>query len=403
MVALAAPKHAGNWAFASILRRGIGDLLRPSKATVPGLDALRSLAILLVFSDHAYAFFLDATKQSLSISQFPLIHFGWTGVDLFFVLSGFLIGKQLWLELHNTPSIRIGRFLVRRGMRIWPLYFAFIATMICLRNPVSWKSFWPDIFFITNYIPGQIAGGWSLSTEEQFYLVVPVGLLIARRVMDIRWFWPAPLALLILMPCMRALALAGHPHLNHGDAALFYVTYTPFHTHADGLIVGLLIAWASVFRPELTAPMRQPKYLLAPLALVTIGLTLRWADKDLFAFTALGLIYGGVTLLVLRDDSALTAFTRLRVFHIGSRLSYGIYLNHFVVLAFLMKRNTTPPAMFDPTTFGFLESYFVALTLSVLVAIATFVLIESPFLQLRDAWMHGSARGPKNERRTSSE
>ncbi|MGH9519122.1 MAG: acyltransferase family protein [Terriglobales bacterium] len=95
------------------LRAALHDLNLPAPGNVPGLDALRTMAILLVVMVH--------TQESVG-SHIPFVGAGWTGVDLFFVLSGYLIGRQLWKEA-QTGRIRIGRFLLRRGLRMWPLYF----------------------------------------------------------------------------------------------------------------------------------------------------------------------------------------------------------------------------------------------------------------------------------------
>lgn len=172
-----------------LLRGASQDLMHRPSENVAVLDILRSLAILLVFGIH----FAVEFRASASVSKFPLIHWGWSGVDLFFVLSGFLIGKQLWKELARTGQIRIKDFLLRRGLRIWPLYFSFIALLwvevLCFGR--SAKGLLGDTLFLSNYLPHQIGGGWSLSTEEQFYVLAPVCVSL----LALRW---KPQRLLIL-------------------------------------------------------------------------------------------------------------------------------------------------------------------------------------------------------------
>jgi hypothetical protein len=92
---------------------------------VPALDGLRALAILLVVCAHFYGnFWSSHVREELpGMSNLPMFLWGWTGVDLFFVLSGYLIGKQLWRERITTGSIRFWPFILRRGMRIWPLFY----------------------------------------------------------------------------------------------------------------------------------------------------------------------------------------------------------------------------------------------------------------------------------------
>ena len=370
---------------ASDLRAGIVDLTRPGASNVPALDALRTLAILLVVSDHSRFFFVEATDHQSPLFRFPLFYFGWTGVDLFFVLSGYLIGKQLWRELRDTSTILVGRFLLRRGLRIWPYYFVFVAVIMAAMGTAPITAYLPDLVFLSNYVPARIAGGWSLSTEEQFYLFVPALLLATTRFIPFRHQWAPIFGLLCLLPVIRAVVLAQYGAHAHNDAALFYVIYTPFHTHADGLVAGLLLAWISVARPALIQTLHFWRNIRAPAILAAAGLALLAVDADLFAFTGLALVYGGFVLFFLRDRSVLSRFTGLRIFHVLSRLSYAMYLNHFVVMHWI------PSIWLDAskylsTTPAFLFGYAVALAISVAIASLTFIAIESPFLQFRDRW-----------------
>ena len=175
------------------------------RGNVAALDALRSLAILLVFSGH----FTGEFGASPAIRRFPLVYFGWTGVDLFFVLSGLLIGGQIWRELQRTKRIRIGMFLIRRGLRIWPLYFSFVLLIAVEAIFFGRDStgLWSDIFMVSNFFRHQIGGGWSLSTEEQFYVLLPFGLSVASRFVAMRrlvWF---AVGALLLLPAARELTI----------------------------------------------------------------------------------------------------------------------------------------------------------------------------------------------------
>src|SRR5436305_13199738 len=107
-------------------RASLHDLTHRPAGNIAALDVLRALAIVLVFSGH----FGDEFQAVPKVAHFPVFYWSWTGVDLFFVLSGALIGSQLWKELQRTGHIRIGRFLLRRGFRIWPLYFSLAAFLI---------------------------------------------------------------------------------------------------------------------------------------------------------------------------------------------------------------------------------------------------------------------------------
>jgi peptidoglycan/LPS O-acetylase OafA/YrhL/glycosyltransferase involved in cell wall biosynthesis len=373
-------------AVASIMSTAWHELAHGSPGTIPGLDALRTLAVMLVFSDHAYVVFSTTTATSLPIGKFPLMYFGWTGVDLFFVLSGYLIGKQLWRELQASSSIRIGRFLVRRGLRIWPYYFIFLAFSMLFLSKGPPGSYWPDLIFLSNYHKGMISGGWSLSTEEQFYVFMPVLIIFISRFLPLRKQWIPLVILLLALPVICTGVLWAYGPHQHGADSLFFVTYAPFHTHADGLVAGVLISWLAVVHPSITKPVDFKSNIWLPSLLAVVGLALRSANPDAFAFSGLALVYGGTTLFLLRDRSLLTRIASLRVFHVLSRLSYAMYLNHFLVLAFLVPMLFSHRALLKTTAAGFLSGYALALVMSIVVATFTFIAIESPFLQLRD-WL----------------
>jgi peptidoglycan/LPS O-acetylase OafA/YrhL len=354
--------------------RALRSLFVPPPGTFPSLDALRTAAIVLVIGNH-----LAVGGAELAPSpawDFTLFRYGWTGVDLFFVLSGFLIGRQLQRELQRRDSVNVPRFLLRRGLRIWPLYFAWIAFLALALG--KWRGIWPDVTFLSNYFQGQVSGGWSLSTEEQFYLIVPLLLLGVQRLFGPKGQPWAPLILLALMPLVRALSAAGT-----GERGLAWM-YGPIHTHCDGLLVGLFLAWASVKRPETLTP-EYPHPWRWPLVAILAGFVLRGIDQTLFSFTGLGLIYGGMVALGLRAGPRVRQLTAWRGFHVLSRLSYGMYLNHFEVMPRLMPPLTR--ALVPLVGSGWVLAaitYLVAIVSSALVAAVTFILIEEPFLALRE-------------------
>jgi peptidoglycan/LPS O-acetylase OafA/YrhL len=356
----------------TLLRTGIDDLLHPASGNIPALDVLRSLAILLVFTMH----FAHWNHASPRVANFPVVNLGWTGVDLFFVLSGLLIGRQLWKELKQTGGIRIPRFLVRRGLRIWPLYFSFVAlatiTEIYVKVPI--RTFY-DAVFLSNYFDGGVGGAWSLSTEEQFYILAPVMLALFALVFRPKQIWIAPVIGIGLLVVSRALTIRYSGLTGYDlNQKLVY----PFHTDADGLAVGLLLAWLSVFQAKRIA---QPRYAAIIAAVMfVLGAGLYISSRLLFNFTAIGLLYGALVLYGI-SPLPLPKIFKLRGFYIISRLSFGVYLNHFVILS-------TVDSWIDPWRsqhgeFGFWAWYVAAFSLCLITAAFTFLLIEWPFLYLR--------------------
>ena len=322
------------------------------------------------------------------MNRLPPIYFGWTGVDLFFVLSGYLIGTQIWRELQNTGSVELDRFLLRRGLRIWPLYFSFVFVIACegifLHRNIG--GLWADATFLSNYFHHQVGGGWSLSTEEQFYILFPALILALIRLVPPKQMVWIPVAWLALLPVVRALMLrhfAGMPIAQIRD-----MMYSPIHTHSDGLAVGVLIAWVQVFKPDLLIGVARST--TAAIGSIALGAGLYVWNRDVFSSSSLGLIFGGMVLAALASAGRWSPLFA-RPFYVVSRLSYGVYLNHFGLLPILMKflgRRQGGGSLL------FFVSYLLCLAACVAFAAITFVLIEDPFLELRDRWLKRTVPPP---------
>ena len=356
----------------TVLRTGFHDLFYPAAGNIPALDVLRSLAILLVFTMH----FAHWNHASPRVDNFPVVNLGWTGVDLFFVLSGLLIGRQLWKELKQTGGIRIPRFLVRRGLRIWPLYFSFVAlatiTEIWGKQPI--RTYY-DAVFLSNYFDGGVGGAWSLSTEEQFYILAPVMLALFALVFRPKQIWIAPVIGIALLVVSRALTIRYSGLTGYDlNQKLVYA----FHTDADGLAVGLLLAWLSIFQAKRIAHPRFAALLAAAMLFVGAGLYV--SSRLLFNFTAIGLLYGALVLYGI-SPLPLPRIFKWRGFYLISRLSFGIYLNHFVILSLVDPWIDTWRSQHGEL--GFWAWYLGAFALCLLTAAVTFMLIEWPFLYLR--------------------
>ena len=142
----------------------------------PGLDLLRALAIIIVVIYHT-GIFGFALPNSVH-------RFGWVGVDLFFVLSGYLIGGQLLSQLGARGQIRFGRFYARRALRILPAYLVVVAIYFSLPVLREWPTISPLWKFLLSVQNIGLRGGtafshaWSLAIEDQFYLLLPLMLVV---------------------------------------------------------------------------------------------------------------------------------------------------------------------------------------------------------------------------------
>jgi peptidoglycan/LPS O-acetylase OafA/YrhL len=215
----------------------------------PGLDLLRALAIIVVVVYHAALFGFKVPGR--------VDRFGWIGVDLFFVLSGYLIGGQLLALLTRDQRINLGRFFTRRALRIMPAYFAVLAVYFLL---TSWREYpemsqplWKFLLSVQNIA---LHGGtafshaWSLAVEDQFYLALPFLLLFLFR---------RPRAAIII-PCLiviggiglRAFLATQNPSADGGVSFRAFQAwiYYPTWTRLDPLMFGVALAAIEKFRPN---------------------------------------------------------------------------------------------------------------------------------------------------------
>jgi len=374
-----------------VLQNGLDELRRRPATQVPALDAIRAAAILLVVGGHfAKEVWHVGGGPDIAVQQLPLFTQGWTGVDLFFILSGYLIGRQLWKELFSTGDVQVGRFILRRGFRIWPLYFFFLLVILLFR--AGHEFLWPDWLFLSNYLGGALPGGWSLSTEEQFYISMPLLLALFRRRLS-GGQWMAVLGgLLLLELTARKVTIDGLRLQGLTGKELSASVQYQFHLHSEGLLAGLSIALASVWKPAWFRRAADAGFSWAGFGIFVgvsaFGLALRSVDKYVYSLFALALVYGGFTLWALLDRSPLSRPLASRLFYPISRLSYGMYLNHlFFMPTFAVVLTPILLQRLGGSTVAFLAGLVFCILVSMSIATVTFVLIEHPFLHLREQWL----------------
>lgn len=286
---------------------------------IPQLDGLRGIAVLLVLWAHSWEAF-QTTDQK----------FGWIGVDLFFVLSGFLI-TGLLLEAKETPHY-FRNFYARRGLRIWPLYYLVITFIFScnsflpgrLRFPTSiyrpeYYLFYVQNFFVCDFPgPGALLITWSLAIEEQFYLVWPFLVRIFSR-KNLRNIL---IGVVVLDPVFRwwFIQMGGDAHVNTV-------------ARLDQLAMGALLAiWVRSESFSL-ARCRRWSAVGALLLLPTIlYLKVYGSIHYELLFTVLGIGFLGLlgSSLVAPPESALIRILNNRFLRYTGKISYGIYLLHAI-------------------------------------------------------------------------
>ncbi|MGI8788913.1 MAG: acyltransferase family protein, partial [Pyrinomonadaceae bacterium] len=144
-----------------------------SPTRLPQLDFLRAVAVILVIGNHSR---VCPPEANFYLNKITSVWYrgGWTGVDLFFVLSGFLVSGLLFNEYRKRGTIDLKRFLIRRGFKIYPafwlLIFVTLAVTILNGEAIYRGGFLSELLFIQNYHSGVWQHDWSLAVEEHFYI-----------------------------------------------------------------------------------------------------------------------------------------------------------------------------------------------------------------------------------------
>jgi peptidoglycan/LPS O-acetylase OafA/YrhL len=295
---------------------------------IPELDGIRAIAVLMVLFLHVLD--PDAQSSAALLTVAPrllvlLIGHGWLGVDLFFVLSGFLITGIL---LDNPNHLE--NFYARRALRILPLYFLCIAVMACF-YPDSGPYFLLSLAFLANMagllgvaVPHGPDVFWSLAVEEHFYLVWPwLVRILSRRA----------------LACTCAAIVIGEPILRAVFVAHGTDVYMPSWFRFDGLASGALLAiwfrsrWASQRRTRMLAGLS----LAAALTVTTAGLPFHILEKTVagmsLRYNQATLVYcAGMLVAISWRGTWLTAPLRWGFARLTGDLSYCLYLIHLALL-----------------------------------------------------------------------
>ena len=349
----------------------------------PGLDLLRALAIVVVVIYHAALFGFKLPGR--------VDRFGWIGVDLFFVLSGYLIGGQLLAPLARNQSINLGRFFARRALRIMPAYFAVLAIYFLLP---SWREYpemsqplWKFLLSVQNIA---LHGGtafshaWSLAVEDQFYLALPFILLFVNR-------WPRaavifPCAIVLGGIALRAFLVAQNPSIDGGVSFRGFQAwiYYPTWTRLDPLVCGVALAAIEKFRPQWWQRLSDSAiWLWAPaIALISYGLWLGEGDYVNFAacIWQFPLIAIGFAALLVCAQS-----DRLPLRHVAipgaafiASIAYSAYLIQKVVIHFVGRFCLDHSIALTSVSALLGVEFCVYIAATIL-----FLAVERPFLQLR--------------------
>lgn len=357
---------------------------------VPELDAIRGLAALGVVITHLPHGFW----------------FGETGVDLFFVLSGYLI-TAIILKYGNRKGF-LSSFYVRRALRIWPIYYltliGLVVLNLCRRSHPSMAG-WPYYFTYTQHIhrywgaetplfDGPLTHTWTLAIEEQFYFIWPFLLLLVGH----RYTLPCIGVVIALSPTLRELA---------------GLSTTLLLGHCDGLALGGLLAYLGLERQRgkplpgsllfgAIAVVAVLAYLVLWRHLSQSGVTGKEMVQENASITLISLAYFGlVGILILNAGRAWLGVLRIPALCYLGQISYGLYLYHWVLYGILDTALKFGLGLGERWWLDILK-----VSLSVAVAILSWQFFEQPILALKKRFSyHGigeaKARMPVGDREKS--
>lgn len=364
-----------------------------SQLSVPGkhlagLDHLRAFAITFVFVYHYRIFKHPDWIDTIG-------GFGWTGVDLFFVLSGFLISSQLFAQISRQEELSFREFFLKRFFRIIPAYLTVLALYFFIplfREKEALPPLWKFLTFTQNFgldlkEKGTFSHAWSLCIEEQFYFLLPLILIMLVRWKALRagpWLigglFTAGFAIRLF--CWYTFAVPAQ-HADDYWVIWYKWIYYPTFTRLDGLLTGVAIAAVFAFLPAVKQKITAlgNKLLFIGLMLLT-GAWFLCEEPAAFAPSVLGfplvaIGYGAMVAGAVSESSFLykrkLAFTTTL-----ATLSYGIYLSHKGVIK--LTQMTLGNTGIDPDG---TPAFFICILNCVLAAYLLHIIIEKPFMKLR--------------------
>jgi peptidoglycan/LPS O-acetylase OafA/YrhL len=350
--------------------------LTPTSLYFPTLDGLRFVAFALVFFHHIpvpTSLFLGALRRD-----------GWVGVSIFLTLSAYLLTAILTAEYEQAGRLSVSRFYIRRSLRIWPLYYAFVAATALY----AWQS--PPahyevrvaglLTFTDNILSGLLHSLnqipftghlWTVGLEEQFYLLLP--LLLRSWLPDRKKACRNIVAIWVTFVIVRIVAVSLH--------APYPMLWTSVFS-ADAILIGILLALSPPI--ELTGRRRFALMGVALLGLASpafmpmIGIV-GWHQVIVFTTVALG---SGALCLCALHEPWLAWFSSKPLRYVG-KISYGLYVFHLLGVHLALSIVTWLVGHNVPVVSEWIATSASAFLITLALSAASYRFLESPFLRLK--------------------
>ena len=354
-------------------------------AHVVGLDGVRGVAVLLVFISH-FHWILSPDPSLTKVTPWHFINrtleAGFMGVDIFFVLSGFLITSLIMKDRSTNQKNLFKRFYKRRALRLLPaLYALLIADFFVSRwenfpGDIQWRTTWHALLFLNNWnivnnfgeAQNDLGHLWSLGIEEQFYLIWPLTLwLLAKLKISSKMMIP-----LILF---ASLVVMAHRTSLWNDGTSWIILYIRTDTRLDSLLIGAMFAY--VYRHY-----QVPSKILNSVATLSfIGLIYikYFLDKSPFRFemgyTTIALLAGFIILSVAEGVFFIQKVFTWRPLTMIGKVSYGLYLWHMPIFLLFGRHVTSGPKPLR---------ILIGIVIASVVTSLSWFFIEKPFLNIKN-------------------
>jgi peptidoglycan/LPS O-acetylase OafA/YrhL len=368
----------------------------------PALHGLRVLAIISVVQFHV-TWVLNGEKGILFDPDWTTTSIAvFFGMDLFFILSGFLIGSILFRSIETAGTQQIRRFYIRRAFRTFPSYYVTL-TYLALVTPLTATQLHNlryEYVYLTNFI-GRLGTdtlmfwGWSLALEEQFYFAVPLLFVILTHLRSDR-------ARILFLTALWATALVVRlvifaRHRPWTDLALYGALYFRSYTRFDTLVCGILLALIHRrYKERLAVWLTHPfhRALVALPCLTCLWLLLRpslfglaWVQTfHVFAWGSItSVMYMGFLLLFLHSDGWLQRVLSAPAFRRIATLGYGVYLVHIPLLyALVVPIARSMDKIGSPHSVIWVASLALLMLFSLIMGYLMHIVIEKPSLRFRE-------------------
>lgn len=402
------------------LKRNTHQLFYRPPNNISVIDGLRSLSIMIVVFAHQILFLqLFFPNPHNFVYNLPLglrifINGGIIGVNIFFVISGFLIGKILFTEYKKTQNICIGHFYSRRFLRLMPVYWLGLFTGLLLGFP-NVDYIWANLIYVTNFLSldHQFLGWtWSLAVEEQFYFIFPITILL---IFSWTSLFRNKMQILLLIIICASISLNFFLVYNYNltlppmslnsiefkkFSAIFYIKpYTCFISILSGIVVAYLeyfseskanvVSFLKIYHiHDITIVLSIASIIF--MFFIGDGIAPLSINPSKFIIPVLPIIFSAsVAYLIFyinNFDSLISVFLKkllsFKVFYVIAQLSYSIYIFHLIVILFVYH--------IILSLFSFL-SYLELLAIGIpiilffifIVSLVTYLFLERPFMNIR--------------------